>query len=96
MSGTQGLLGIVPDYDGLRIDPCIPPGWGSFHVTRRFRGVDYEITVANPTGVSGGVTSLRVDGEDVTGNLVPLAVGRDRVRVDVVLGAEARAAVSAP
>jgi hypothetical protein len=39
---------------------------------------------------------LRVDGEDVPGNLVPLAVGRDRVRVDVVLGAEARAAVSAP
>ncbi len=96
VSGTQGLLGIVPDYDGLRIDPCIPPGWESFGVVRHFRGVDYEITIGNPTGVSGGVASLRVDGEDVPGNLVPLAVGRDRVRVDVVLGAEASAAVSAP
>ena len=96
VSGTQGLLGIVPDYDGLRIDPCIPPGWESFQVTRRFRGVDYEITVANPTGVSGGVASLRVDGENVPGNLVPLAIGRDRVMVDVLLGAEASAVASAP
>jgi len=78
VSGTQGLLGIVPDYDGLRIDPCIPRTWEKFRVTRRFRGVDYEITVTNPAGLSGGVRSLRVDGNDVPGNLVPLAAGRDR------------------
>jgi cellobiose phosphorylase len=95
VSGTQGLLGIVPDYDGLRIDPCIPRTWEKFRVTRRFRGVDYEITVTNPAGLSGGVRSLRVDGNDVPGNLVPLAAGRDRISVDVVL-AETRAAAAVP
>ncbi len=94
MSGTQGLLGIVPDYDGLRIDPCIPRSWESFHVTRRFRGVVYEIEVANPDGVSRGVRSLRVDGRDVPGNLVPLAAAGDRVRVEAVLQAETRSAAS--
>ncbi len=96
VSGTQGLLGIVPDYDGLRVDPCIPPSWTSFRVTRRFRGAVYEITVANPAGLSGGVRSLRVDGRDVPGNLVPLAPVGDRVTVEAVLRAETRTAAAVP
>ncbi|NLG83362.1 MAG: glycosyl transferase, partial [Firmicutes bacterium] len=31
---SQYILGIRPDYDGLRIDPCIPPEWDGFTVTR--------------------------------------------------------------
>jgi cellobiose phosphorylase len=83
---SQGVLGIRPDYDGLRIDPCIPRSWPSYRVTRRFRGTVYEIAVENPDGVCGGVASLRVDGGEVEGNLVPAKSGRGPVRVDVVLG----------
>ena len=89
VSGTQGLLGIVPDYDGLRIEPCIPREWKSFRVSRRFRGTVYEIEVENPDGVSGGVRSLRVEGDEIEGNLVPIAGAADHVRVEVVLGAPA-------
>ena len=35
--GMHGILGITPDYEGLRIDPCIPRTWESFRVVRRFR-----------------------------------------------------------
>ena len=52
---AQGILGIKPEYDGLRIDPCIPTKWGSYRVSRRFRGATYEITISNPDGVSTGV-----------------------------------------
>ncbi len=83
---AQGILGIKPGYDGLRIDPCIPRRWGSFSVTRRFRGATYEITVSNPDGVSTGVRSLVVDGLAVEGDVVPLAEGAERVTVEVVLG----------
>ncbi len=83
---AQGILGIKPGYDGLRIDPCIPRGWGSFRVTRRFRGATYEITVSNPDGVSTGVRSLVVDGRPLEGDVVPLAEGTERVAVEVVLG----------
>ncbi|HJX47015.1 MAG TPA: hypothetical protein VJ375_04155 [Gaiellaceae bacterium] len=86
VSGAQGLLGIVPDYGGLRIDPCIPRTWESFRVTRRFRDVVYEISVENPDGVCGGVRSLRVDGREVEGNLVPLSSGAEPVEIEVVLG----------
>ena len=86
ISGVEGLLGIVPEYDGLRIDPCIPRSWESFRVTRRFRGVVYDISVANPDGAAGGVRSLCVDGRSVEGTLVPVLPGVERVKVEVVLG----------
>ena len=82
---SQGVLGIKPDYDGLRIDPCIPRAWRSCHVTRRFRGVVYEIAVENPDGVCGGVRSLKIDGREVEGNLVPLETSKEKVEVEVVL-----------
>jgi cellobiose phosphorylase len=86
VSLSQGILGVKPDYDGLRIDPCIPPAWDSFHVTRRYRGVVYEIDVRNPQHVGGGVRGLTVDGREVPGNLVPPAEGTGTVHVDIVLG----------
>ncbi len=85
---AQGILGVQPDYDGLRIDPCVPQGWDSFHVTRRYRGVVHEITVLNPDGVCGGVRAMTVDGSPVPGNLIPLSTGTGTVHVEVVLGAE--------
>jgi cellobiose phosphorylase len=83
---SQGLLGIKPDYAGLRVEPCVPRSWGSYRVTRRFRDAVYEIAVENPDGVSSGVRSLRVDGRDVEGDLVPLAPPGATVQVEVVLG----------
>jgi cellobiose phosphorylase len=85
---SQYILGIRPDYDGLRIDPCIPKKWPGFTVKRRFRGVEYTIEVKNPQGVSKGVKSLVVDGKKVAGNLLPLfSDGRTTVKVEVTLGA---------
>jgi len=86
VSGTQGLLGIVPDYAGLRIDPCIPREWESVSVTRRFRGTVYQIEIRNPDRVCRGVRSLMVDGLDVDGNLVRPPRESGFVRVEVVLG----------
>jgi cellobiose phosphorylase len=83
---SQGVLGITPAYAGLSIDPCIPRAWRSYRVTRRFRGSVYEITVENPDGVCSGVRSLKVDGQEVAGQLVPAVSGKERVHVEVVLG----------
>jgi len=69
---TQYILGVKPDYDGLSVDPCIPPEWKGFSVTRRFRDADYHIEVKNPNNVSKGIKSLVVNGEEVQGNIIPL------------------------
>ncbi|MGE5251077.1 MAG: glycosyl hydrolase family 65 protein, partial [Bacteroidota bacterium] len=83
---TQWILGIRPEYEGLRIDPCIPPTWKEFRATRCFRGHTFRITVHNPEGVSRGVRRITIDGQDLQGSLLP--PGRDgRVsEVEVWLG----------
>ena len=70
---TNAILGIQPDYDGLRIDPCISSEWDGFTATREFRGATYNIMVKNPNGKCKGVAELVVDGKTIKGNLIPLA-----------------------
>jgi cellobiose phosphorylase len=75
---TQWILGIRPEHDGLRIDPCLPSEWKGFEAVRRFRGATYRISVRKERGVIGRVSSITVDGERVDGNLVASAPpGRD-------------------
>jgi cellobiose phosphorylase len=68
---SQWILGIRPEHDGLRIDPCVPADWKGFTAQRSFRGATYRITVHNEPGVEGRVLSILVDGEPLEGNLVP-------------------------
>ena len=79
---THWILGIRPDHDGLRIDPCLPAHWDGFTATRRFRGARYDITVRRSRGASGRVSHLVVDGQRIDGNLVPVAPARATVTVE--------------
>jgi cellobiose phosphorylase len=79
---SQWILGIRPDHQGLRVDPCLPAGWAGFTATRRFRGATYRIDVGKPRGTTGRVSSLVVDGRIIDGNLVPLAPAGATVTVE--------------
>jgi len=83
---TQYILGIQPDYDGLVINPCMPGNWKSVTVRRRFRGVEYRITIRNPDGVCKGVKRLVVDGHTVDGRTVPVFEKGTAHDVEVTLG----------
>ena len=69
---SQFILGIQPDYDGLKVDPCIPAKWDGFEITRKFRGATYLIKVENPNHVSKGVVKVRIDGNLYNSNVLPL------------------------
>ncbi len=84
-AATQHILGIMPTYQGLRIDPCIPKNWEGFKVTRHFRGAVYEITVRNPQHVNKGVQTVTVDGTRIEGSVVPLFEDGKTHRVEVVM-----------
>jgi cellobiose phosphorylase len=83
---TQWILGIRPEFDGLRIDPCIPPEWGGFSVKRSFRGCRLHITVHNPQHVSRGVVKVEVDGTGIGEAMVIPDVGGGEHRVEVWMG----------
>jgi cellobiose phosphorylase len=70
-AATQYILGVRPTYEGLLIDPCIPSSWDGFQMTREFRKTAYRIEVKNPHHVSRGARSVKVDGQEIEGNVVP-------------------------
>jgi N,N'-diacetylchitobiose phosphorylase len=82
---VQSILGIRPELDGLRIDPCIPSSWPGFECEREFRGKRITIKVTNPNKKCRGVTSLTVDGKKVSGNVLPLALLADGAVVEARL-----------
>lgn len=83
---TQFILGIRPGYDGLEIDPCIPDSWNGYEVSREFRGARYDISVVNPAHVCRGVRTLKVNGEFIEGNIIPLCAPGSVNKVEVTLG----------
>ena len=83
---TQWILGIRPERNGLRLDPCIPAEWNGFSTQRQFRGTKLSITVKNPHGVQKGVVKLIVNGQELPGNLIPVTALKPVNTVQVVLG----------
>nr|WP_272213517.1 glycosyl hydrolase family 65 protein [Marinicella sp. W31]MDC2879476.1 hypothetical protein [Marinicella sp. W31] len=84
-AATQFILGIRPEYEGLRVAPVIPERWTGFSVKRTWRGVTYDISVTRKG--SGNDVALTVDGAAIEGNLIaPPAEGVSDVKVDAVIG----------
>ncbi len=83
---SQYILGIKPTLDGLGVNPCIPSDFGGFTITRKFRNVEYKITIENPTGVEKGVKELIVDGVSVQGTVIPYSEEKQTYDVKVIMG----------
>ncbi len=83
---SQYILGVYPTFGGLSIDPCIPDDFGDFELSRFYRGATYKIHVQNPNHVEKGVAKMIVDGEEVSGNVIPYIEGKESYDVTVVMG----------
>jgi len=79
-------LASTQNHDGLRIDPCVPPDWKKFAITRKFRGATYNIKVFNPDGAMRGVKKMLVNGKVQPGNLVEVFKPGSVVNVEIYLG----------
>ena len=83
---SQGILGVKPDYDGLKVDPCLPKELTDLHLVRRFRGSTYNIHVVNKAGDEKGRLTLTVDGKAIDGNVIPADAVPAEHQVEAVLG----------
>lgn len=83
---SQYILGVIPEYDGLKIDPCIPENWDGFTAVRKFRDNTYNITVKNPENVSKGIKSITLDGVRINGNILPVFEAGSTHEVEVIMG----------
>ncbi len=64
---SQYILGIHPDYKGLRIQPVIPIDFGNYEVVRKFRETTYRIHVEHSSVHKG----LYVNGQKINDTIVP-------------------------
>jgi cellobiose phosphorylase len=88
VAAVEGILGVKPDYDGLRIDPCIPSHWKDFAMERVFRGKVLKIRVDNRNGVQKGVQKIIINGEEIEDDLIPATRMKEHNEVTVVMGRE--------
>jgi cellobiose phosphorylase len=91
IAATQYLLGIRPELNGLRIDPCVPEDWRDLSIKRTYRGCQVQIAIQNPAGVEKGVRSIVVDGKTVPQETLPvippgMLQGKKTAGVQVILG----------
>lgn len=82
VAATQGILGICPDFGGLKIEPCLPAEIKGYKAVRKFRGAVYNITVTNNGGI---IPEMTVDGKLAESTTIPLVDGKKIYNVEVTL-----------
>ena len=81
----EGILGLRPDLDGLRLAPAIPREWTGFTMDKDFRGCRLHIRVENPHHRESGFTSLTVNGRELPDAYIPAALLTRETEVCLIL-----------
>ena len=68
---VEGILGLRPDPQGIKISPSIPKDWAHFEIEKDFRGRHLHIHVDNPNERESGCEKLLLNGKSLEGNYIP-------------------------
>lgn len=82
----ESMLGFHLKGETLTIAPCIPRNWRDFEIDYRRGDTMYRIKVENPSCVCSGIAEVRLDGELLSSNEIPLVSDKQSHQVLVVLG----------
>ena len=82
---VEGIMGMRPDFGGLKVAPSIPKSWDGFEIEKDFRGKHLHIVVKNPDHVEAGCKSLTVNGKLMEGNYIPADVLEANNEVELVM-----------
>ena len=82
---VEGILGMRPDFYGLRIAPAIPKAWDGFEIEKAFRGCKLHIMVKNPNHVESGFTQMKVNGKVMPDNYVPAELLTENTEIELTL-----------
>ncbi len=80
---VEGILGLRPDFGGLKISPSISSEWKSFTMEKDFRGKKLYIEVQNPDGKESGVKSIVLNGTTIEGDYIAADLLQDENQIVV-------------
>jgi N,N'-diacetylchitobiose phosphorylase len=83
-SATTHLLGVLPDFDGLRITPCLPAEWDQVRIARQFRGKQFRIHIRRNS--PGKQVQISLNGTAMPDSLIPIDQATDDNDVTVTIG----------
>lgn len=82
---VEGILGLRPDLNGIKISPSIPKNWSHFEIDKTFRGKHLHITVDNPNGHESGCTKFMLNGRKLDDNYIPVDLLNDENEITLIL-----------
>lgn len=82
---VEGILGMRPDFGGLKLAPAIPSAWDGFEVNKMFRGNALHIVVKNSGHVESGCKTLLVNGEVMEGNYIPVDKMTKETEIELIM-----------
>lgn len=82
---VEGILGMRPDFYGLRIAPSIPKEWESFEIEKDFRGKHLNIIVKNPGHAESGCKKLIVNGKEVEGDYISANLMTEQTEIELIM-----------
>jgi cellobiose phosphorylase len=77
---SQYLLGVRPELEGLRVEPCLPDRFDKMFVRRVYRGAVYNIRIER-----SGEKGIWVDGSKIEGYVIPEAEPGSNLEVKVYI-----------
>ncbi len=82
---VEGILGMRPDFYGLKIAPSVPKSWEYFEIDKDFRGNHLHIVVKNPGHAESGCRRLTVNGKEMKGNYIPAEVLEEQSEIELIM-----------
>ena len=84
-AGICYLLGLKIENNILKINPCIPSDWKEYQIHYHYGNTVYHINVSNPNGKNTGVSSFKVNGEEIAEKQITLQKEGGIYNIEVVL-----------
>ena len=82
---VEGILGLRPDLEGLRLSPSVPKSWRHFEIEKVFREKQLHISVENPDEKESGCCSLVLNGQKLADNYIPEKLLQDKNEIILTL-----------
>jgi cellobiose phosphorylase len=65
---SKEMIGVQPDYDGIRFDPKLPSDWSIVTAKRTFRGKNFDIVILRDKSLAG--VKVELNGKVCTDNFI--------------------------
>lgn len=82
---VEGILGIRPNLQGIRLSPSIPKNWEKLEIHKDFRGKHLHICIENPNHRESGGEKLILNGREIPGNFLPADMLRENNEIRLIL-----------